>query len=107
MNTTARTLAVSSLISLIMVFPFLLLEILNRRHFSESFPYSLFTILWIVMLAFIFVLIPIVRNLQTGTPSLSTTNLITRFTILLLLSFFWIRVIIDQMPCFLGVVNCD
>jgi len=107
MNTIFANLKVSAFISLVIVSPFLILEIINKQDLPGSFPYPLFGILWIVMLLFVFLIRPIVQSFQTGAPHLSIGNLITRSVLLISLAYFWVRIVIDQMPCFLGIPNCD
>jgi hypothetical protein len=51
---------------------------------------------------------PIVRNARTGNGIMSNPiNFLFRVAFLVLIVWVWAGVIIDQMPCFLGVPNCD
>jgi len=68
----------------------------------------LFIVMWLLPVAFILILLPIVRNLQAGKSLLaSPIQLLLRAAFLALIAFAWISTLIDQMPCFLGVPLCD
>ncbi len=94
-------------ISLATVLPFILMEIINRKFFPESFPYFLFGMLWLLMLIIIFIFQSLVKNLFSPVPNFTILNLMIRFASLILLGYCWISLIIDQIPCFLGGTNCD
>lgn len=56
----------SALIAAILVTPFIVLELVNRRMFNEDFPFGLFVILWLLPVAFLLILIPMVQNIRAG-----------------------------------------
>jgi lysylphosphatidylglycerol synthetase-like protein (DUF2156 family) len=104
----ARNLRTPALISSVLVLPFMTLEFVNRRAFDEGLPVPLFAIMWLLPLSFILILMPIVRNLRaqersTANPLSSLLGVVC----LILLAWLWVGIIHDQMPCFLGVPNCD
>jgi hypothetical protein len=97
-----------ALISLLLVLPFMILELVNRRTFNEGFPIPLFVIMWVLPILFIATLMPIVRNVRAGNSIIaSPVNLLIRIVILAFIAWMWTGLLIDQMPCFLGVPNCD
>lgn len=97
-----------ALISLLLVLPFMILELINRQGFNEGFPIPLFVIMWLLPLIFIVVLMPIVRNVRAGNSLMaSPISLLIRVVLLILIAWMWTSLLIDQMPCFLGVPNCD
>ena len=97
-----------ALISLLLVVPFMVMEMVNRRGFDEGFPIPVFVMMWILPLIFIITAMPIVRNLRAGNSLMAQpVNLLLRVVILIVLAFFWTGLLLDQMPCFLGVPNCD
>jgi len=100
----------AALISLLTVVPFAILELRNNsgsRNFSH-FPFPLFIFLWLLSIAFIIGGAPIVRTVRAGGSLLAhPVTLLFRFVLLALLAIAWVGVIRDQMPCFLGVPNCD
>jgi hypothetical protein len=66
MQTILKTLGSSVLISLLLILPFMIMEIVNRRTFHEDFPFMLFFVLWLNLLAISLILLPIVRGKRTG-----------------------------------------
>jgi hypothetical protein len=97
-----------AIISLALVIPFALLELANRRNIPEDFPIPLFVILWLLPAIFLLTLRPIVRSVQAGNKLLANpVSLLLRAALLVFLAYLWAGILIDQMPCFLGVPNCD
>jgi hypothetical protein len=97
-----------AIIGFILVFPFMILELVNRRNFPESFPIVLFGLLWLLPMLFIVTVMPIVRNVRAGNSIIANPiNLLLRVAFLVLIAWMWVGILIDQMPCFLGVPNCD
>jgi hypothetical protein len=102
------TLRSPALISLLLVIPFMVMEVADRRGFNEGFPIPLFVIMWLLPLSFILTAMPMVRNLQAGNSLMAQpVNLLIRIVILVFVAWMWTSLLIDQMPCFLGVPNCD
>ena len=102
------TLRSPAIISSILVLPFMILELINRRSFHEGFPIPLFGILWLLPMAFILILMPIVQNVQAGNRIMADPiSLSLRVAFLILIAWLWSGIILDQLPCFLGVLNCD
>jgi hypothetical protein len=66
MQTTLKTLGSSMLISLLLILPFMIMEIVNRQNFNEDFPFVLFFGLWISLFAISLILLPIVQAIRTG-----------------------------------------
>jgi hypothetical protein len=86
----------------------MVMEVVNRRNFNEGFPVVLFVTMWLLPLLFIFTATPIVRNIRAGNKLIaSPVMLAIRVIFLAFLVWLWFGVVIDQMPCFLGVPNCD
>ena len=55
-----------ALVSLLLIFPFIVMEVVNRRNFNEDFPFVLFFGLWLNLFAISLILLPIVRAMRTG-----------------------------------------
>ena len=66
MQTMLKTSGSSALISLLLILPFMIMEVVNRRTFSEEFPIFLFFIMWLNLFAVSIILLPIVRGRRTG-----------------------------------------
>src|SRR6185295_18728839 len=104
MQTILTNLRLPALISLLLVLPFMILELINRRNFNEGFPFPLFGFLWALPIIFIVTLTPIVQTVRTGNSVMAKPiSLLFRVAFLLLIAWFWGSLVIDQLPCFLGV----
>jgi hypothetical protein len=103
----ATKVKVATLVGTGIMLPFLFLEIYNRHQYSEPFPVMLFAILWFALSIAIFLLHPIIKIFQTGISDLSAINIVIRSVAIISLTVFCLMIIVDQMPCFLGVENCD
>ena len=73
MQTVLTTLRFPALISLLLILPFMIMEVINRRNFNEDFPFVLFFVLWFNLFAVSLILLPIVRgwrkrNQETANP---------------------------------------
>jgi len=66
MQTTLKTLGSSTLVSLLIISPLMIMEVINRRIFNEDFPFMLFFVLWLNLFAISLILLPIVRGRWTG-----------------------------------------
>ena len=103
-----RTLSFPAMLSLFLLLPFLLLEVANRRQYHEPFPYSLFAVLWLLQLVFLLLLKPVLQGIRLGkTGGLPRLLLFLCAVCLALIAWAWVSLLADQMPCFLGVPNCD
>lgn len=66
MQTLLKTFGSSALISLLLILPFMIMEVVNRQNFNEDFPFVLFFGLWLNLFAASLILLPIVRAMRTG-----------------------------------------
>ncbi len=95
-------------LSLFLVLPFIFMEWVNRRHYKEGFPIPLFIVLWLLPVLFMAVLKPILQTFRAGNGILAQpVHFFFRIISLVLIAWLWTGILLDQMPCFLGVVNCD
>jgi len=98
----------SVIISSALVLPFIIMELVNRRNFNEGFPFPLFGFMWVLPILFILTLAPMVQTVRAGNSLIaSPVNLLIRVVILVFIAWMWMGILIDQMPCFFGVPNCD
>ena len=93
----------SAIISTLVVLPFLVLELVNSNP-NQAFPISLFLLLWVVPFFVLQLLLPARRWLQDKN---SAPHFWIRLIAAALLYAFWLGILIDQLPCFLGEPNCD
>ncbi len=108
--TTPTQLGSAALISLILVLPFAILEAVNNTITRQNAPglIVLFGLLWLLPTAFIVILAPLARTVRAGNSLLANPiALLVRVAFLALIAMMWGGVLIDQLPCFLGVPNCD
>lgn len=104
----AASLKVPVLAGLVIVLPLVILELVNRQSFGEGFPIVLFGLIWLLPTIFIAILMPIVRNARAGNNIFSNPlGLLFSVVFMALIVLMWTGILVDQMPCFLGVPNCD
>lgn len=108
MQNILTSLRLPAIISFLLVLPFMILEGVNRRNFNEGFPIPLFVIMWLLPMLFLLTGMPIIRNVRGGNSLLANpVVLFIRVVFLIFTAWIWTGLLIDQMPCFLGVSNCD
>ena len=61
MQTILKSIGSPALISLLLILPFMIMEVVNRRNFNEDFPFVLFFVLWLNLFAISLILLPIMR----------------------------------------------
>ena len=106
----ATNLKLAALVSSILVLPFAILESLNNTITRQKAPglIVLFGLLWLLPMVFIAILLPIVRAVRAGDSVMANPiNLLLRIAFLALIAMMWGAIVIDQIPCFMGVPNCD
>jgi hypothetical protein len=91
------------LLATLLLLPLAILEVTQRRAYQEGFPWALFALLWLLAVAFVRLLPPVLGR-QAG---VSRLRLGLAVAGLVLLASAWGAIVVDQLPCFLGVPNCD
>lgn len=110
LKSIAANAKLAAVVSFFLVLPFALLDLLfnplRRQNLLD--PLVLFGLLWLLPVAFILILAPVVRSARAGNniPT-NPVTLLFRVAILLVIACAWGVAIIDQLPCFIGVPNCD
>ncbi len=110
MKNIVTNLGAPALISFMLVLPFAILESLfNTANKHNTLGLIvLFGLLWLLSMAFIVIFVPIVRAVRAGNNILANPiSLLLRVAFLALIAMTWEAILIDQLPCFLGVPNCD
>ena len=82
MQTILKAFASPALISLLLILPFMLMEVVNRRNFNEDFPIFLFFVMWLNLFAVSVILLPIMRSRRTGNQDMANVMPTQRNTIL-------------------------
>ena len=101
-----RRLLVAVAIGALVVIPLLLLEAVTTRGFSTyGFPTALFAVLWVLASAFMGLFLNLLKNVKNG--SGLRLSLAASAILMLVIATVWGRLVVDQMPCFMGVPNCD
>ncbi len=106
LNLRWNTAMLALLASAAVVAPLLLMELRNQPASRVEFPAALFAVLWLLATGFFLVAIPAVRSLRSGLAS-NPMTLVWRAAAMGLLGLNWASLVRDQLPCFLGVPNCD
>lgn len=110
MKNIAANLKSAAMISFFLVLPFALLNFLFNplRRQNALDHIVLFGLLWLLPMVFIVILAPIVRTVRAGNSILTNpVTLLLRVAFLVVIAGMWGVAIIDQLPCFIGVPNCD
>ena len=102
-----RALRNAAIVSSLLVLPFLILQLVNRSAFHQSFPLPLFVLMWVLPLSFILILMPFARRLLGKGVTAFSLSQWARAAFLILIALLWIGLVLDQIPCFLGMPNCD
>ena len=105
-----RELRWAALAGVLLVLPFAVLEartttITGRNALGLI---VLFGLLWLLAAAFVVVLTALIRYAWLGADT--PTSLIAvgvRVAVLAVIAVLWVSIVVDQMPCFLGIANCD
>jgi hypothetical protein len=103
-------LRLAALVGFLLVVPLAILEFLNQTITTQNAPglFVLFCMMWLLPMVFIMILLPLVRTVQVGKSVIEKPiGLLLRVAFLAAIAIMWAGILVDQMPCFLGVPNCD
>jgi hypothetical protein len=110
MTSITPNLRTAALISFILILPFAILELLFHSVTRQNAPglMVLFGLLWLLPTGFILTILPMVRTVRAGNSIVANPiSLFVRVAFLAMFAMMWGGILIDQLPCFLGVPNCD
>ena len=110
MRAIATDLRSAALGSFILVLPLAILEAVNTTLTRQNAPglIALFGLLWLLPVAFLVLLMSIVRSVRAGNGAMGNpVRLLLGVAVVLVLALMWGGLVVDQTPCFLGVPNCD
>ena len=108
MSARFENLKTPAIVSAVLVSPFMILEMVNRRNLNAGFPRVLFGLMWLLAMSFMIILMPLLRRLPGGSRNIpKPVSILPRVIPLILIAGMWLALVLDQMPCFLGVPNCD
>jgi hypothetical protein len=102
-------LRLAVLLGFVSVLPFVILEVRNQviTGDNSSGLILLFGLLWILVAAFILILTQAMRSVSSRRGVFANPWFWLRLASLLSIAVLWGVIVIDQVPCFLGVPNCD
>ena len=108
-NKLGTNLKCAALISGLLVLPFVILELVfsSVRRQTVIDQIVLFGLLWLLPLVVLVILIPLVQSLRARTTNASPVRLLLTIASAAVIAWLWLLVLIDQLPCFIGVPNCD
>lgn len=108
MSATLENLKTPAIVSAVLVSPFMILEMVNRRNLNAGFPVVLFVLMWLLALSFMIILMRMLRRVSVGIRNMpNAVSVLPSIIPLILIAWLWLALVLDQMPCFLGVPNCD
>ena len=107
MKTVTTQLAQAALIGLLLTLPFVALELTFNSSQSDQGVGVLFVFIWGLLTALTALTISLVRTIRSGRSVLSPMNLALKLPLLSVIAVIVITLIADQLPCFLGIPNCD
>ena len=107
MSQLFRTARFPALLSLGLLLPFLLIHAANRGPANEPMPYGMFAVLWLVQLAFLLLLKPVLQGVFARKPFTQPRLVILCAACLALITWMWVSLMADQMPCFLSAAACN
>ncbi len=108
MNNLISDLRSAAGFGFLLLLPLMAVEVINGSASRYGFPFVLFVLLWLLSLACIFVMMPLIRDARNGKSILATpTSFLLRTASALLIAVVWASIVKDQAPCFLGIPNCD
>jgi hypothetical protein len=102
--------AVAAATATAIVAPLAVLEVRNQgiQAMQGVDNVVLFGLLWLAPAAVVLLASPVVRAVRSGAAVLDRPlPLLARLVLLMLVTFVWLSLVADQLPCFMGVPNCD
>ena len=109
MGGTAADLRLAMFVSSLLIMPFAVLESVNtaltRQNASGIFV--LFGLLWVLPVILLVLVLPVVRTLKVKHERTASFGLLVSIALGGFAVAFWGGILLDQLPCFLGVPNCD
>lgn len=116
MKHSTSSLKAPAIMSFLLVLPFMILDLVfnvTHRLHALSLKHALdfavlFGLLWLLPTTFLVILMPLMRNVRAGSDLMAQPlSLMLRAAVLALITLFWGGILLDQLPCFLGVPSCD
>jgi cation transport ATPase len=100
-------LKAAAIVGCVLVLPFIALEWMNGPGFANGVPAPLFAVMWLLTALFVVIVMPVLRTPLERRGTADIVILLSRVVLGIVVAGLWISLVQDQMPCFLGVPNCD
>jgi hypothetical protein len=107
MSQIFRTARFPALLSLGLLLPFLLIHAANRSQENAPMPYGMFALLFLLQLAFLLLLKPVLQGALAGRITSRPGLLVMCAACLALITLVWVRLMANPPGCFLGIAPCD
>ena len=110
MKRLVTTLRTPAIVGFLLMLPFLALELIFNPVAKQAVPglTVLFGLLWLFPLLFVLLLMPIIHSVRAGGRVMGRPwQLLLRVAVLVVVAMVWGGILADQLPCFVGVPNCD
>jgi hypothetical protein len=108
MTQATQSIARSAVAGLVATMPFMVLQWVNMRDFWTDFPIPVFGSLWIFAAVFLGTIRAVINQARMpGKTVASKMLVVVGMVFAFAVAMVWIGFVVDQMPCFLGVPNCD
>lgn len=107
MRVITKSLALAALIGLLLMLPFAVMELtFSAARVEVSNFVALFGFLWLLLATSAALIISFIQSIRAGKSVLNSVNLAV-VPAVCIIAFVLVSLIADQMPCFMGVPNCD
>ncbi|MGH2825658.1 MAG: hypothetical protein ACRDKF_01655 [Actinomycetota bacterium] len=95
-------------VGFLLVLPFMILEWSTRSEQPRSdFSVFLFILMWLAAVVSLFVLMPMVQTIRAGNFAVANpVSTVLKVALLVVIAWWWVGLVFDQMPCFLGATGC-
>jgi hypothetical protein len=108
MTQAIQSIARSAVAGLMATIPFMALQSVNTHNFWTDFPIAVFGSLWVFAAVFIGTIGAILNQARMPGKTMARKMLVVAGIVFAFaVAMIWFGFVVDQMPCFLGVPNCD
>jgi hypothetical protein len=102
-----KNLTLSAILGILFVLPMMIMEWVNRREYAEDYPFPVFFVLWLLAVTFILIFLSVIHDIKAGAGFFRNPLVLIKTILLITFAGLLMGIVIDQMPCFLGVPHCD
>lgn len=107
MDIIKQDLKAAAIVGVVLVVPLAFLQASNTDGASALDASVLFGLLWLLGALFVMLLTTVGRNMRRIRSRSSSLYFFAALVSLMMVGVAWAGIVFDQMPCFMGVPNCD